>query len=65
MVTSLAGMGIVLALRFFSNLVGEEGPRIPGVPVKCDGIFDKDPRVYFLKILSALLTFFRFLQCLF
>ena len=45
-----------LLLRFFSNLVGEAGPRILGV---------KDPRVYFLETLSALLTFFRFLQCLF
>ena len=35
---------------FFSNLVGEEGPRIQGV---------KDSRVCFLKILSTLLTFFR------
>ena len=47
---------LVANIRFFSNLVGEEGPRIPGV---------KDPRVYFLKTLSAPLTFFRFLQCLF
>jgi len=31
-------------IRFFSNLVGEKGPRIPGV---------KDPRVYFLETLSA------------
>ncbi len=38
-------------LRFFYNLVGEEGPRIPGV---------KDPRVCFLKTLLALLAFFRF-----
>ncbi len=35
----------------FSNLVEKEGPRIPG---------DKDSSVCFLKILSALLTFFRF-----
>ncbi len=42
--------------RFFSNLVGEEVPRIPGV---------KDSRVCFLKTLSALLTFFLFLRCLF
>jgi len=40
---------------FFSNLVGEEGPRIQGV---------KDSRVCFLYILSASLTFFRFLGCL-
>ena len=45
-----------IKIWFFSNLVGEEGPRILGV---------KDPRVYFLQTLSALLTFFRFLQCLF
>ncbi len=32
-----------------TSLVGEEGPRIPGV---------KDSRVCFLKILSALLAFF-------
>jgi len=38
------------------NMAGGKGPRIQGV---------KDPRVYFLKTLSALLTFFRFLQCLF
>jgi len=40
---------------FFSNLVGEEGPGIPGV---------KDSRVCFLKTLSALSTFFRFPLCL-
>jgi len=42
--------------RFCSNLVGEEGPRIPGV---------KDSSVCCLKTLSAPLTFFRFLRCLF
>ena len=41
---------------FFSNLVGEEGPRIQGV---------KDSRVCFLKTLSAPLTFFHFLLGLF
>ena len=46
----------IIKIWFFSNLVGEEGPRILGV---------KDPRVYFLETLSALLAFFRFLQCLF
>ncbi len=39
-------------MSFFSNLVGEEGPRIPGV---------KDSSVCYLKILSAFLTFFKFL----
>ena len=39
-------------IGFFSNLVGEEGPRIQGV---------KDSRVYYLKTLSALLAFIRFL----
>ncbi len=45
-----------LKIRFFSNLVGEEGPRIPGV---------KDSSVCFLEILSTLLTFFLFLLFLF
>ncbi len=47
---------LIKYFRFFSNLVGEEGPRIPGV---------KDSSVCFLRIVSALLTFFRFLLCLF
>ena len=51
-----SGRAIKLILWFFSNLVGEEGPRIPGV---------KDSSVCFFEILSALLTFFRFLLCLF
>jgi hypothetical protein len=38
-----------LEIRFFSNLVGEEGPRIQGV---------KDSRACFLKTISAPLTFF-------
>jgi hypothetical protein len=38
----------VKKIRFFSTLVGEEGPRIPGV---------KDSRVCFLKTLSAPLAF--------
>ena len=41
---------------FFSNLVGEEGPRIQGF---------KGSRACFLKTLSATLTFFRFLRCLY
>jgi hypothetical protein len=49
-------LGNSFYIKFFSNLVGEEGPRIPGV---------KDSRVCFLKTLSALLTFFRFLRCFF
>ena len=39
--------------RFFSNLVGEEGPRIPGV---------KDSRFCFIETLSAPLTSFDFLD---
>jgi len=35
-------------IKVFSTLVGEKGPRIPGV---------KDSRAYFLKILSAPLAF--------
>ena len=77
---------------FFSNLFGEEGPRIPGVkdwsvpplragfPVRMLPILYSSPRpllkgryfrgairssVCFIEILSALLTFFRFLPCLF
>jgi len=41
---------------FSPNLVGKEGPRIPGV---------KDSWVCFIKTLSAPLTFFRFLRCLY
>jgi hypothetical protein len=41
--------GVHNYMRFFFTLVGEEGPRIPGV---------KDSRVYFLKTLSTPLAFF-------
>ncbi len=60
--TSLAGIGFIFG--FFSTLVGEEGPRIPGVKPATDTA-GKDSSVCFLKILSALLAFFRFLRCLF
>jgi hypothetical protein len=40
--------GLDKEFRFFSTLVGEEGPRIPGV---------KESRVCFQKTLSGLLAF--------
>jgi len=46
------------------GLVGEEGPRIPWVKV-CAYTACTETRVCFLKTLSALLTSFRFLICLF